>query len=67
MAVPGRRNGMVDDDDEEVALFDEGGVFPHPDSNIPPHLQDLAAAAEQGHVDALRQAIGIYIFIYTYT
>lgn len=59
MAVPGRRNGMIDEDEEEVALFDEEGVFPEADSDIPPHLRDLAAAAELGDVDALRRAIGI--------
>lgn len=59
MAVPGRRNGLIDDeDDEEIALFEEDGVFPQPDSDVPPHLRHLAAAAEQGDADALRQALG---------
>ncbi|KAK1400196.1 putative NAD(+) ADP-ribosyltransferase [Heracleum sosnowskyi] len=58
MAVPGRRNGLIDeDDDDEIALFEEDGVLPQPDSDVPPHLRHLAAAAEQGDADALRQTL----------
>ncbi|KAI3716668.1 hypothetical protein L1987_67698 [Smallanthus sonchifolius] len=59
MAVPGRRNGMMDDDDEEEAvLFVEEGAFPETVfEDTPPHLRDLAAAAFNGDVDALRQAL----------
>ncbi|CAK9134015.1 unnamed protein product [Ilex paraguariensis] len=59
MAVPGRRNGLMNDEEEEDALFEdvEEGVLLEPESDIPPHLRDLAAAAELGDVDALRQAL----------
>ncbi|KVH90440.1 tankyrase [Cynara cardunculus var. scolymus] len=52
MAVPGRRNGMMDGDD------DEEGALPESDfEDTPPHLRDLAAAAMHGDIDALRQAL----------
>lgn len=62
MAVPGRRNGWVDDDDEDynggeaVGLFEEDGLVElEPDT--PPHLRDLAAAAQLGDVENLRRAL----------
>ncbi|KAL7596715.1 hypothetical protein Lser_V15G28358 [Lactuca serriola] len=59
MAVPGRRNGMMDDDDEEDGiLILEEDALPESDlEDTPPHLRDLAAAAKHGNVDALRQAL----------
>lgn len=59
MAVPGRRNGMVDDDDyeEDNALFEEDGVIEF-DSDTPPHLRALATAAQLGDVNGLRTALG---------
>lgn len=67
MAVPGRRNGWVDDDDEDynggeaVGLFEEDGLVElEPDT--PPHLRDLAAAAQLGDVENLRRALGIFLF-----
>ncbi|KAI3706706.1 hypothetical protein L6452_24629 [Arctium lappa] len=59
MAVPGRRNGIMDgDDDEEGILVLEEGALPESDfEDTPPHLRDLAAAAMHGDVDALRQAL----------
>lgn len=68
MAVPGRRNGPEEDDDHEDnggifeegdnALFEEDGVNVDLDSDTPPHLRDLAAAAQLGDIDALRLALG---------
>jgi hypothetical protein len=59
MAVPGRRNGMIDEDEnEDNALFEEEGLIEF-DSDTPPHLRDLAAASELGNLDALRQALGL--------
>lgn len=59
MAVPGRRNGVVDEDDyeEDNALFEENGVIEF-DSDTPPHLRALATAAQLGDVNGLRNAIG---------
>ncbi|XP_022983109.1 tankyrase-2 [Cucurbita maxima] len=58
MAVPGRRNGVVDEDDyeEDNALFEENGVIEF-DSDTPPHLRALATAAQLGDVNGLRTAI----------
>ncbi|CAK9179084.1 unnamed protein product, partial [Ilex paraguariensis] len=59
MAVPGRRNGLMGDDDEEDALFEEveERLLLDPESDTPPHLRDLASAAALGDVDALRLAL----------
>ncbi|KAL4592115.1 hypothetical protein LXL04_005099 [Taraxacum kok-saghyz] len=59
MAVPGRRNGMMDGDDEdEGILVLEEGAMPESDfEDTPPHLRDLAAAAMHGDAVALRQAL----------
>ncbi|KAJ7976888.1 ankyrin repeat domain-containing protein 1 [Quillaja saponaria] len=56
MAVPGRRNGLPNDEDD-IALFEEAGMMENEESSTPPHLRDLAAAAQLGDVDALRRAI----------
>ncbi|KAK3036391.1 hypothetical protein RJ639_032160 [Escallonia herrerae] len=57
MAVPRRHNGMLDEEGEEDGLFQEDGVLLEPDSDTPPHLQDLATVAQLGDVDALRNAL----------
>ncbi|KAG5553480.1 hypothetical protein RHGRI_011379 [Rhododendron griersonianum] len=63
MAVPGRRNGMLDEDEEEQdALFQEEeeedvDELLETESDTPPHLRDLASASELGDVDALRRAL----------
>ncbi|CAI9097930.1 OLC1v1034454C1 [Oldenlandia corymbosa var. corymbosa] len=59
MAVPGRRNGMMSDDEEDGALFggDVEFVEAGSDSDTPPHLRELAAAAQLGNVDQLRSAL----------
>ena len=59
MAVPGRRNGMIEDDDdiEENGLFEEDGLV-ELDDETPPHLRDLAAATQLGDLEALRLALG---------
>lgn len=59
MAVPGRRNGMIeyDDDIEENGLFEEEDLV-ELDDETPPHLRDLAAATELGDLEALRLALG---------
>lgn len=58
MAVP--RNGMMEEDDneEDNALFEEDGVNLDLESDTPPHLRELAAAAQLGDVQALRLALG---------
>ncbi|XP_041026823.1 poly [ADP-ribose] polymerase tankyrase [Juglans microcarpa x Juglans regia] len=57
MAVPGRLNGMMDDEEnEDNALFEEEGLI-ELDSDTPPHLRDLAAASQLGDLDALRLAL----------
>nr|DAD28599.1 TPA_asm: hypothetical protein HUJ06_030067 [Nelumbo nucifera] len=56
MAVPGRRNGMNDDDDNEEGLFEEEGLL-EPEADTPPHLRSLAEAAQLGNVDALSRAL----------
>lgn len=68
MAVPGRRNGIVDEDDyeEDNALFEEDGVIEF-DSDTPPHLRALATAAQLGDVDALRTALGSTSSFYSRT
>ncbi|CAJ1968867.1 unnamed protein product [Sphenostylis stenocarpa] len=58
MAVPGRRNGMNDDEEDfdDNALFEEEGLVVE-FSDTPPHLRDLSASAEAGDVQALRLAL----------
>ncbi|KQK23678.1 ankyrin repeat and SOCS box protein 10 [Brachypodium distachyon] len=59
MAVPGGRNGLVDDDDgdhaEAFAALSEDEEAP-----LPPHLRALADAAQTGNADALLAALGNY-------
>ncbi|XLR55363.1 hypothetical protein S83_006035 [Arachis hypogaea] len=55
MAVPGRRNG-INEDDEDNNLFEEEGLIEH-ESDTPPHLRDLSAAAQLGDLSALRIAL----------
>ncbi|MED6156343.1 hypothetical protein PIB30_013620 [Stylosanthes scabra] len=55
MAVPGRRNG-INSDDEDNNLFEEEGLV-EPESDTPPHLRDLSAAAQLGNLSALRTAL----------
>ncbi|KAL2323190.1 hypothetical protein Fmac_027569 [Flemingia macrophylla] len=59
MAVPGRRNGMNDDDDEfdDNALFEEQALIEEDDTDTPPHLRDLSSAAQIGDPHALRLAL----------
>lgn len=68
MAVPGRRNGVVDEDDyeEDNALFEEDGVIEF-DSDTPPHLRPLATASQLGDVDGLRTALGSTSSFYSRT
>lgn len=62
MAVPGRRNGLMEDDenedDQNYALFEQEGLL-EPDSYTPPHLRNLSIAVQDGDVDALRLALGL--------
>uniref|UniRef100_A0ACD5WRV1 Uncharacterized protein n=1 Tax=Avena sativa TaxID=4498 RepID=A0ACD5WRV1_AVESA len=60
MAVPGGRNGLVDDDD--VAEHAEAFGAPSDDEEapLPPHLRALADAAQTGNVDALGTALDNY-------
>nr|CAN64838.1 hypothetical protein VITISV_030376 [Vitis vinifera] len=55
MAVPGRRNGLMEeDDDNDEAVF---GELIEDEVEAPAHLRNLAAAAQLGDVDALRLAL----------
>ncbi|EEF42868.1 poly [ADP-ribose] polymerase tankyrase-1 [Ricinus communis] len=56
MAV--HRDGLIEEEEneEDNALFEEHDLI-HLDSDTPPHLQELAAAAQVGDVDALRRAL----------
>lgn len=57
MAVPGRRNGLNEEDDEESnGLFGEEGLVAE-ESDTPPHLRDLSHAATHGDLNALRLAL----------
>ncbi|EXB75904.1 hypothetical protein L484_022581 [Morus notabilis] len=59
MAVPGRRNGLMDDGDDnedDNALFGEDNLVDL-DSDTPPHLRALASASQLGDVHALRLAL----------
>lgn len=60
MAVPGRRNGLMDDEEDDEGLFDEveGEAWADLDRDVPPHLRALIDAAQRGNVDALRLALG---------
>ncbi|KAJ4705006.1 putative Ankyrin repeat-containing protein [Melia azedarach] len=57
MAVP--RNGIMEEDDneDENGLFEEDGVNDDLEADTPPHLRELAAAAQLGDVEALRVAL----------
>ncbi|GLT25743.1 hypothetical protein SLA2020_008530 [Shorea laevis] len=59
MAVPGRPNGLMEDEDheDENALFEDEGLNVDYESDTPPHLRELAAATQIGDADALRVAI----------
>ncbi|OIV89168.1 hypothetical protein TanjilG_25689 [Lupinus angustifolius] len=57
MAVPGRRNGLNEEEEDDNALFEEEGIVDFVDSDTPPHLRDLSAAAQLGDVVALRLAL----------
>ncbi|XP_010918912.1 uncharacterized protein [Elaeis guineensis] len=59
MAVPGRRNGLMDDEEDEEGLFDEveGEAWADLQRDVPPHLRALVDAAQRGNVDALRLAL----------
>ncbi|OMO73702.1 hypothetical protein COLO4_26911 [Corchorus olitorius] len=66
MAVPGRRNGLEEDEhDDDNALFEENGLEMDLEDDTPPHLRDLAAAAQLGDLDALRVALG-FSSLYTH-
>ncbi|CAO2839472.1 unnamed protein product [Amaranthus hypochondriacus] len=57
MAVPGRRNGIIGDDDNDVedGLYEVQTVVEFEET--PPHLRELAAASQSGDLPALRQAL----------
>ncbi|RVW22234.1 hypothetical protein CK203_104031 [Vitis vinifera] len=61
MAVPGRRNGLMEeDDDNDEAVF---GELIEDEVETPAHLRNLAAAAQLGDVDALRLALDLKDFM----
>ncbi|GLT34305.1 hypothetical protein SLA2020_088280 [Shorea laevis] len=60
MAVPGRRNGLMEEDDDhedENPLFEGEGLDVEIESDTPSHLRELAVATQLGDVDVLRRAI----------
>ncbi|XP_004515928.1 uncharacterized protein [Cicer arietinum] len=59
MAVPGRRNGLNEDGDEESnGLFEEEGLVDFQEDTLtPPHLRDLSRAAQFGDLPSLRLAL----------
>ncbi|KAF6167699.1 hypothetical protein GIB67_017194, partial [Kingdonia uniflora] len=60
MAVPGRRNGAMEENEEDNdGLFEEEGLMieDNNENEIPPHLRALAQASQLGNVDALRDAL----------
>ncbi|XP_077244705.1 ankyrin repeat family protein [Tasmannia lanceolata] len=59
MAVPHRRNGLMEDgEEEEEGLFEEEEQgWLDLDVDPPPHLRALTEAAQLGNVEALRHAI----------
>ncbi|KAE9619647.1 hypothetical protein Lal_00038167 [Lupinus albus] len=57
MAVPGRRNGLNEEEEDDNALFEVEGIVDFVDSDTPPHLHDLSAAAQHGDVVSLRRAL----------
>ncbi|KAL2933402.1 BRCA1-associated RING domain protein 1 [Bienertia sinuspersici] len=61
MAVPGRRNGMIDDDDNDVedGLFEEDGlnIDGHGEDDLLVHLHALESASKDGNLDSLRIAL----------
>ncbi|KAL8168180.1 hypothetical protein V2J09_009679 [Rumex salicifolius] len=60
MAVSGRRNGMLEDDENDIedGLLEEAGIGVVDDCDTPAHLIPLASAAESGDAEALRVALG---------
>ncbi|OAY64631.1 tankyrase [Ananas comosus] len=64
MAVPGGRNGLMEEEgggEGEGGYYeDDGDAWADPDREIPPHLRPLAEAAQRGDVDALRAALDNY-------
>jgi len=48
------QDGLLEEDDD-ARIIDA-------DSETPPHLRDLAAAAQSGDLSALRLALGLYLF-----
>lgn len=66
MAVPGRRNGLLEDDeDDENPLFEENGLDVDLEPDTPPHIRNLGAAAQLGDVNALRLALGFLSPLFT--
>ncbi|GMH30188.1 hypothetical protein Nepgr_032031 [Nepenthes gracilis] len=63
MAVPGRRNGLMEEDDNDVVdgMLEEqeleDGLPIEDDTDVPAHLRDLASSASSGDLVALRLAL----------
>ncbi|XP_078173399.1 ankyrin repeat family protein [Carex rostrata] len=63
MAVPGGRNGMEDDDDEQQGVYLDGGgsdAWADVDHEVPAHLRPLVDSAQSGDLDSLRTALDNY-------
>ncbi|CAH9090256.1 unnamed protein product [Cuscuta europaea] len=58
MAVPGRPNGLGDEDEDEDIFVGEEMELQPLDANTYPHLREVAIAAEHGQLDSLRHALG---------
>ncbi|KAF9623272.1 hypothetical protein IFM89_000761 [Coptis chinensis] len=55
IAVPSKRNGMIDGEEEEEGLFEV--ILEEFDTETPPHLRPLAEAAHSSNLTALTNAL----------
>ena len=58
MAVPARRNGEEEEEDEWLFEEGEGEAWAEVGSDVPPHLRRLADAAQRRDVQTLSVALG---------
>lgn len=63
MAVQRGRNGMTGEEEEEGAIFGQE-IEVEESNDVPPHLLNLFDAAENGNLDALRNALGNYFVLF---
>lgn len=61
MAVPRGDNGLMEEDDVDAVIEENGVVDYESDPELSSNLRDLAAASQSGDVVALRTAIGTFL------